>query len=182
MKVKPAATRGQVVIEMGDKDERLLSSPLPTPFKIAKVLVPIDFSECSKKALRYALAFAKQFGAAIDLVYVVNVNFPGTEYGAINYLELEKQMKDGATRQLADLVLKETADEIPVETSIRVGRPATEIIEAARKLESDLIIISTHGYSGLKHLVLGSTAENVVRSAKCPVLVVRENEHECLAE
>ncbi|MEW6306551.1 MAG: universal stress protein [Verrucomicrobiota bacterium] len=178
MKVKPAPKRGQVVMEISSKDEPLLSRA--TPFKIGKVLVPVDFSECSLKALRYALAFAKQFNATLDLVHIVHVNFPGGEYGAIDYPLLEKQMVDGAVKQLGELVLHEVADEIPVETTVRVGRPATEIVTAANELGSDMIIMSTHGYTGLKHVFLGSTTENVVRYARCPVLVVREHEHEFL--
>jgi nucleotide-binding universal stress UspA family protein len=65
-----------------------------------------------------------------------------------------------------------------VKVAVRTGTAFLEIAEAAKSLEADLIIIATHGYTGLKHLLLGSTAERVVRSAPCPVLVVREHEHE----
>jgi len=72
-------------------------------------------------------------------------------------------------------------DEVPSEAVLRVGNPHVEIIEAAEELGIDLIILSTHGRTGLAHVFLGSTAERVVRHAGCPVLIVREHEHEFVA-
>jgi nucleotide-binding universal stress UspA family protein len=79
-------------------------------------------------------------------------------------------------RGLTDLY--HAADSLTVQANVRVGLPSDDIVEAARELDSDLIVIATHGYTGWKHLCLGSTAERVVRCAPCPVLVVREKEHE----
>src|SRR5256885_14603057 len=80
MKIKPATKRGQVIVELNRKDESILGTSQntynkPTPFSLKDILVPIDFSDCSKKALRYAVPFAKQFGATITLLHVVHVNY-----------------------------------------------------------------------------------------------------------
>lgn len=90
-------------------------------------------------------------------------------------------MKEGGEKELAKLVVDEVRREVPTDTLVLVGSPAVEIIEAARSLPADLIVISTHGRTGLKHVFLGSVAERVVQRAPCPVFVVREREHEILA-
>ena len=79
-------------------------------------------------------------------------------------------------KQLASSV--QTAGMKPVQSIVRTGLPAQEIVEAAKQFDVDLIIIATHGYTGWKHFAIGSTAERVVRAAPCPVMVVREKEHE----
>jgi nucleotide-binding universal stress UspA family protein len=85
---------------------------------------------------------------------------------------------DGARKltRLAGSV--QTARISSLKSTIRLGLPAHEIVEAAKELDIDLVIIATHGYTGWKHFAIGSTAERVVRTAPCPVLVVREREHE----
>ena len=79
-------------------------------------------------------------------------------------------------KQLASSV--QTAGMKPVQSIVRTGLPAQEIVEAAKQFDVDLIIIATHGYTGWKHFAIGSTAERVVRAAPCPVMVVREKDHE----
>lgn len=151
---------------------------VPAKLKLSSILVPIDFSSESKKALRYAVPFAEQFGAKLTLLHVVEpvatpdfVTFP---------LMMENDRIVAACRaKLATLVKQQKLDPKFVEkTLVRVGQPFHEISEAARTLKIDLIVISTHGYTGLKHALMGSTAERVVRHAPCPVLVVREREKE----
>jgi len=184
MKIKPATKRGRVIIELNRKDESILggsqsSYNLPTPFRLKKILVPIDFSVCSKKALQYAIPFAKQFGASLTLLHVVQLNYAvGGELGMIDFPLMEKELCDCTEKQLAVLAQEEVPDGVPSATVVRTGIPVQRIIEAAKELEIDAIILSTHGHTGLKHIFLGSTAENVVRRAPCPVLVVREQEHE----
>jgi universal stress protein A len=181
MKIKPSQKPGRVLVELEAKDERLLESgdnDAATAFKLKKILVPIDFSECSQKALQYALSFARQFKASLVLVHVVNINFGYGEIAAIDYPTLEKQIREGSEKQLATLAQQEIGESIPAEIHVCAGAAAREIVEAARNLDCDLIIISTHGHTGLKHVLLGSTSESVVRHAPCPVLVVRQHEHE----
>jgi universal stress protein A len=148
-----------------------------SPFKVKSILVPIDFSKPSKKALLYAVPLAEQFGAKITLLHVVEplatadlVYFPVP-------MEYDRVIK--AMKVKLDLLAKDAEiDPNLVRTLIRYGSPFREITDAAKGLKVDLIIISTHGYGGLKHALLGSTTERVVRHAACPVLVVREGEHE----
>jgi universal stress protein A len=145
-----------------------------SPFRIKSILVPIDFSAASKKALKYAVPFAEQFGAKLTLLHVVEP-LGGS-------LAMENDEQAAACKSHLEMVIKRQAINPALldKTLIRQGRSFHEIANAARTLKVDLIIISTHGYTGLKHVFMGSTAERVVRHAPCPVLVVRENEHEIL--
>lgn len=185
MKAKPTDQPGRVVLEMSRRDEPLLaaasSAPIASPFLIKKILVPIDFSECSKKALRYAIPLAKLHQASLSLLFVVPTTYAVGEYGGVDYAALETEMRISGEKQLAALVADEVQYEIPSNTSIRTGSPAFEIIEAAKSIPADLIVISTHGRTGLKHVFLGSVTEHVVRRSPCPVLVVRELEYEFIA-
>ncbi len=183
MKIKPTGKPGRVVVEIDSEDEQLLENvggrtKTSSAFQLKKVLVPIDFSECSKKALHYAIAFAKQFNASLTLMHVVYINYGFGEFAAIDYPLLEKQVREGTEKQLRELATEEIGESLMTDTLVYTGVASREIVEAARSLECDLIIMSTHGHTGLKHVMLGSTTENVVRHAPCPVLVVRENEHE----
>lgn len=166
--------------QAGEKNEETVSGAggQPTPINIRKILVPVDFSDCSRKALRYALAFARQFSAQVVLLHVVHVNYTGIEFGLIDFPVLEEEMAKNARKSLEEMAGTEVGGSAPVEVVVRVGQTVREIADAAREAETDLLVISTHGNTGLKHVLLGSTAENVVRYAPCPVLVVREHEHE----
>lgn len=181
MKIKPAKHPGEVLLEVSRRDEPLLAAASSALFRLKKILVPIDFSECSKKALRYAVPFAKEHDAAITLLYVVPANYAIGEYGGIDYASLEAEMRASGEKQLSTLTVDEVREEVSADTMVRTGSVAAEIISAARNLPADLIILSTHGRTGLKHVLLGSVTEHVVRHAPCPVLVVREREHEFVA-
>ncbi|MBM3882752.1 MAG: universal stress protein [Verrucomicrobia bacterium] len=150
---------------------------LPT-LRLRKILVPVDFSAPARKALAYALAFARQFQASLVVVHVVELPYVGSGLGEIETPPLEAELRKNAAQQLARLVHEQVADRVLQTTLLRVGQPWHELSEAARELDVDLIIMGTHGYTGLKHVLMGSTAERVVRHAPCPVLVVRECEHE----
>jgi nucleotide-binding universal stress UspA family protein len=141
--------------------------------KISSILVPTDFSEASKTALKYAARFADRFGAKLAILHVVEpVATPDFAYYPLmmeNDKAVAKAHKElgkfaGTTGLQAPLLEK---------TLVRTGVAFNEISKAAESLKVDLIIISTHGYTGLKRVLLGSTTERVVRHAKCPVLVVR---------
>ena len=173
-------------MELDRGDESLLAaagaSRAVSLFRLKKILVPIDFSDCSKKALQYAIPLARQHEAALTLLYVAPPpNFVGGEYTGIEYARLEDDQAASGGKQLDALVANEVHGEVPAETLVRPGMPVVEILEAARALPADLIVISTHGRTGLKHVLLGSVAEDVVRRAPCPVLVVREHEHDFVA-
>jgi len=184
MKAKPTKHSGEVVLELNRRDEPLMaaasSSATMSPFRLKRILVPIDFSDCAKKALQYAIPLAKEHEAAITLLYVVPTSYAIGEYGGIDYASLEADMRASGDKQLSALAVDEVRGEVSADTLIRTGTAAAEIIEVARSLPADLIVVSTHGRTGLKHVFLGSVTEHVIRHAPCPVLVVREREHEFL--
>lgn len=148
--------------------------------KIERILFPTDFSACSKHALTYALYFATERGAKLYILHVIpKLNMPvGT--GGLSYpvSKIYDDMEREAKKQIHRLVPKRFLEKIKVENIIMRGSPFLEIIKAARKYDIDLITIATHGRKGLSHVLLGSTAEKVVRTAPCPVLCVKHPEHE----
>lgn len=147
--------------------------------KLKNILVPIDFSDCSMKALDYAVAFAQQFKARITLLYVVDLPIVASEMGMfIDQPSMEAEFRDNANAQLHELVRSRIAKKAKADTIISCGRAHPEIIETAKTTGMDMIIIATHGYSGFQKAFMGGTTEKVVRHAPCPVLVVREKEHE----
>lgn len=144
--------------------------------KINKILVPIDFSDYSKSALRYAVNFAKLFNAEILLIYVVEpvIYPPDFSMGQIAIPTVATEFDERAREELNKLAKNEIPQEIKVTTLIKSGKPFVEIIDTASEADVDLIIIATHGHSGVEHILFGSTAEKVVRKAPCPVLTLRE--------
>jgi nucleotide-binding universal stress UspA family protein len=179
MKVKPTKS-GNVLVELQPTDSSLIDRAEQSTElgQIRRILVPVDFSENSRKAVTYATAFARQFGASLTFLHVVQVNYAYGELGAIDFSALEREMRSGAQKELAALADSLRASGLEVETLLREGSPVRLIAEVARELRSDLLVISTHGYTGLKHVLMGSIAEHVVRYAPCPVLVVRQQEHD----
>lgn len=145
------------------------------PFRVKSILVPIDFSAPSRKALGYAVSIARQFKAKLTLLHVVEpVATP--DFAAAFPLALQdNSLSATAKQELEGLVRASRMPHGMVEKIlVRFGRSFHEIASAARARKVNLIIISTHGYTGLKHALLGSTTERVVRHAPCPVLVVRQ--------
>jgi nucleotide-binding universal stress UspA family protein len=152
---------------------------VPQILSLKKILVPTDFSETSKKAVQYALRFAEQFGCDIALIYVVEPATPMAGAPLAVEVFTDEDEFSMAEKDLAELAAESQANSGHSVTSmVRVGHAPNEITKAARELDVDLIIISTHGYTSWRHLCIGSTSERVVRTAPCPVLVVREKEHE----
>jgi nucleotide-binding universal stress UspA family protein len=147
------------------------------PFKIKRILVPIDFSNISKDALPWATFLAAQFNAELILLHVVE-KFPmdyllGRELMNHTIVPLMKQA-EADLEHLAGSLNKSTG--VNISAVVREGKPFEEICHAAETLGADLISLTTHGYTGLKHVWLGSTAERVVRHSHCPVLAVRAME------
>lgn len=186
MKIKPSRNSGGVALELGPDEPAIPVEPgeleNPTPlFKMQRILVPLDFTPCSRKALQYAIPFAKQFGARLCLLYVGQAYYFVPELVPLELGTAKLSERADVAGRLASLATEEIPSTIPVDILVRNGQPALEIASVAREIGSDLIIISTHGYTGVKHVWFGSIAEQVVRHAKCPVLVVREREQEFLA-
>lgn len=144
--------------------------------EIKKILVPIDFSDSSLIALKYSLNYATIFNAEIILIYVVEpiVYPPDFSLGQISIPSVEIEIDKKAKDELDKVANSIIPQEISFRTVVKTGKPFVEIIETARDENADLIIISTHGRSGVEHIFFGSTAEKVVRKAPCPVLSLRD--------
>jgi nucleotide-binding universal stress UspA family protein len=147
---------------------------------ISRIVVPIDFSEYSKKAFRYAIDFAQTFSAEMILVYVVEpIIYPADfSFGQVALPSMEREIQDRGLEQLQALIEKEVPAGINARSTIRTGKPFVEIIQVAKEEKADLIVIATHGHSGIEHVLFGSTAEKVVRKSPCPVLSIRSPERE----
>lgn len=182
MKIKPTLNPARVLFEVGREDEELLARAAGPRLALQNILVPVDFSECSKKALVYALALANQFGASVTILHVVAPYYAADPYGLTQYERIETELRAVGERKLKTLVQEYVPDDLATKIVVTNGRAATEIVEVAQKEGADLIVISTHGYTGLKHVLFGSTAEHVVRHATCPVLTVREHQNESIGK
>lgn len=138
------------------------------------ILVPTDFSVRAETALKLAITMAREHGAQIDLLYVVPINYYPGEFEGLVSRTLEAQETDAAHKKLATLRKGLMRKNIPIATHVRQGRVPTQICDAAKELNSDLIAMSTQGRTRWQHALLGSTTEDVVRQATCPVLCVRK--------
>ena len=145
--------------------------------KITSILLPTDFSDCANYALSYATSLARQFGARIICVHVVEPVVPTVGYTGITeplpIADISDQLEDSATRELPKIAECEECSGLDVEEVIAHGDAAAEIVRVAKEREVDLIVLSSHGRTGLGRILFGSTAEAVVRHASCPVLVVK---------
>lgn len=186
MKIKPAKQTGQVVVELSTSEPRRPSkrtdqkSRATSPFKLKKILVPIDFSSCSKKALQYAIPFARKFNARLILLHVFqDDNTTGwwiTVAVANDKPLIEGDWQKNIEMQLTTMVQETVPSEIPVEIEVRQGVPFMKIVNVAKEMDVDFIVMSTNGHAGWIHGgYLGSVAREVVQFAPCPVLVVREH-------
>lgn len=153
----------------------------PLEFKIERILVPLDFSPASLEALDYAVWLAKQFRAAIHLVHVYPPDEASSVPGAGHLLFQSAEAIERLNEELTGIHRKHVPTFRPENCHIRSGQPYQEIVRLAREIDADLIAHSTRGHSGLKRLLLGSTAERVVRNAPCPVLVARKQEQKSKA-
>lgn len=143
-----------------------------------KILVPVDFSECSAEALAYARMLADKLGSHLDVLHAYDVPTFIPPHVVVMMGELDAPLTEHAERHA-----KEQLDEflarhgVPKEAAVGrrtlMGPPASTVLEAAEDGKYDLVVMGTHGRTGLPRLVMGSTAEKVVRGAPCPVLTVR---------
>lgn len=148
---------------------------------ISKILCPVDFSESSMHALDYAAAFARAHNAELLLLHVTQPLVYGIveDPGGLNlYQGLEESMQQAAQSKLEEVEKNSREAGLEVKTMLILGTPFLEIIGVAKEKTVDLIVLGTHGRSGLSHVLMGSVAERVVRKAPCPVLTVKHPEHE----
>ncbi len=148
---------------------------------IKTILCPVDFSDSSDHALKYAIALAQSYEATLKLLHVVQpplMSVPGDPMVPEFSSEVMEDIAAASQRRL-DEIADTTRESVPnVETEIATGSPFVEIITVAKDQNVDLIVIGTHGRTGLAHVMIGSVAEKVVRKAPCPVLTVKHPEHE----
>lgn len=148
--------------------------------EIKRILMPTDFSEHSQYALRYAVSFATQYQAKLYVLHVLVSPHALVGYEAAPFVSFERlfaDMKRSAEQQMASFIPEDYKKEVEIETAFAQGSPFMEILKFAREKQVDLIVIATHGRTGLKHALFGSVAEKVVRKAPCPVLTIRHPEH-----
>ncbi len=140
---------------------------------IKKMLCPVDYSVCSQEAFKYAAHIARTESAKLYLVHVIDIRSFGHESPLDS--DVPKPSEDAIRRIKEDLVTK-AADEVEgveIESVVVVGVPVELILSVAKEKEVDMIVMGTHGRTGVPHIIIGSVAENVVRKAPCPVLTVR---------
>jgi nucleotide-binding universal stress UspA family protein len=147
---------------------------------IAKILCPVDFSEPSHAALDSAVDLAERYSAEIILFHAISQidPTPTPSYTLTNHLveqipQFMQQMTENAHKAMKDLIDNHIAGRVGSRQLVEIGDPASSIVDAAREEKVDLIVIATHGRSGIKGFFFGSVAEKVVRTAECPVLTMR---------
>jgi universal stress protein A len=142
---------------------------------LEKILVPVDFSECAKEGAKYASVFATQVGADLLLMSVTSPpDYTASDPTIVppDWPQLVEIARLAAADKLEEMVNFLPLIGISAETQVAIGTPIEKLVEATARPDVDMVITSTHGYTGLRHVLLGSTAEQLVRLAHCPVLVV----------
>ncbi len=150
----------------------------PAPLNVKCVLVATDFSPGAESALRWASGLSTAFGAKLEIVHVLDLSLTGvaglpSELPAVSAMgQLLDQLREETKAEMA----KVAAHYPQAKTRIREGSPRTGVLDAARDVGADLIVVGTHGRSGLAHIFFGSVAEYVVRQSQIPVLTVRQHD------
>jgi len=143
---------------------------------IRRILIPTDFSELSEAGVAYGIALARQLGATVSFFHCVerlDIPNPMVPLCDAGYADLQDQ----AQAHLLDLIRRAKEQGVEAASELVDGVPFVEIIRAARKLNADVIVMGTHGRTGLGHVMMGSQAERVVRQSPCPVLTVKSPKH-----
>jgi len=144
---------------------------------IRTILLPTDFSECGNYALSYAASLARTFHATIICLNVIEPIVPTVGYSGMTeplpIADIAEQLEDSAERELPKLAECDECSGLDVEELVVHGEAAAEIVRVGKEREVDLIVIASHGRTGLGRILFGSTAEAVVRHSPCPVLVVK---------
>ncbi|HEX7794871.1 MAG TPA: universal stress protein [Vicinamibacterales bacterium] len=136
---------------------------------LSRILVPTDFNEKAQMALSYGVTLAERFGSTLHVLHVVEAI---VDVAQVSQEQLDGRIVDGTWNELNKLLSADDRKRLNVTFAIEWGVPFAEIIRYARARQIELIVMGTHGSGAVKRLILGSVAENVVRSAPCPVLTV----------
>ena len=137
-----------------------------------RLLVPVDFSDASLHAFRYAVALAKNLKACLFALHVVPADYGWLGIGKEEARDLDKSLQRQASDRLSAFVESNSRAKLPTELEVRIGQPTKEIVAAAQETNSDLIVLSTHGLTGLDRYLIGSVTDRLARIAPCPVLLV----------
>jgi nucleotide-binding universal stress UspA family protein len=155
------------------QDERALSRPVT----LERILVPVDFSDCSLDALEYAVVLAQQAKASLMLLHVLEPVSYGLDFD-LGHFRSREDVRESWTKRLEELASSHRHPNMPIEYRLRGGFPSDSILDSAQTLPCDLIVMGTHGRRGISHTISGSVAEAVLRKAHCPVIAVRSSKLE----
>lgn len=149
-------------------------------YEFKQILVPVDFSAASEGALRCGRAMAQAFSARLHLLHIVE---DWVLYGGLDPVppEVRSDLDRSAWESLRRVAAEEPQSADRTELCVRSGNAFVEILRYAKEKQIDLIVIGSHGHGPIAHMLMGSVAERVVRKAPCPVLTVRDPEHEYVA-
>jgi nucleotide-binding universal stress UspA family protein len=140
--------------------------------KPQRLLVPVDFSDSSVRALRHAVDLAAESGGSLTIVHVVPADYGLLGIGREESRDLDKSLQRQGAHRLRALADAHVRQNVPADLEVRRGRPAEEIVAAATESKCDLIVLSTHGHTGLDRYLIGSVADRVARLSPCPVLLM----------
>jgi len=149
------------------------TSTTATASPILTILAPTDFSVCSLAGVRHAVKLARHLKARLLLLYVTEPVDIGSFLMPGESRPWHGKLKQRAVEAMSRLIVKEVPEDVKVNSYVRSGRPWQVIVDFAKRAHVDLIVLGTHGRTGVKHVLLGSVAERVVRHASCPVTTVR---------
>lgn len=146
--------------------------------KWEKIICPVDFSKISLEALKIAEDIVRECGGKLYLVHILEPILAPTDFtfGPLTMSDVEEKLSEKALEGLKDLAKNLSISPEKVEIKVGKGIASQEIVKFAEEIKADLIVMGTHGYTGLTHALLGSTAERVVRRAPCPVLTLKGSE------
>ena len=161
-----------LTVRMEPADTKQEEGALSRPVTLERILVPVDFSDCSLDALEYAIVVAQQSKASLMLLHVLEPVSYGLDF-TLSHIRTREQVRESWTKRLEELAFSHQHSNVPVESRLRGGLPADSILDSAQTLPCDLIVMGTHGRRGFSHALSGSVAEAVLRKALCPVLTVR---------
>ena len=142
------------------------------PVTLERILVPVDFSDCSLDALAYASVVAQQAKASLMLLHVLEPVSYGLDFD-LGHFRSREDVRESWAKRLEELASSHRHPDMPIEYRLRGGFPADSILDSAHTLPCDLIVMGTHGRRGISHTISGSVAEAVLRKAHCPVIAVR---------
>lgn len=145
---------------------------------LKRILCPIDHSDCSKEALKYAVSFAIKDEAKLYLLHVIDIRSFDESIDGMTIQIPDAETTEMLKAKLLDCIPEEIRNDMDVEAMVIQGIPFVEIISTARNNDVDMIVMGSHGRTGIAHIMLGSVSEKVVRKAPCAVLTVRNPNQE----